>query len=66
MAEFCRQCSIELFGRDHGDLAGVTGKGDYRKGLAEIVVCEGCGVIQVDPNGSCISRDCLKQHGRKQ
>jgi hypothetical protein len=65
MAEFCRQCSIELFGRDHGDLAGITSRRDYQKGLAEVVICEGCGVIQVDPNGNCISNDCIKNHGRK-
>jgi hypothetical protein len=25
------------------------------------VICEGCGLIQVDQLGQCISKDCLKQ-----
>lgn len=35
MADFCSQCSMDLFG-------------------------EGCGPIQVDLSGCCISTDCLK------
>ena len=57
MADFCKQCSIEHFGEDFGDLKGCTTKEDWAKGLAAIVICEGCGIIQVDPEGSCISDD---------
>ena len=60
MAEFCKACSIELFGRDTGGLAGITTKKNEQQGRAVIVICEGCGVIQVDNEGNCISPDCQK------
>lgn len=63
MADFCSQCSIELFGKDYGDMAGITSPEDWAKGLAAIVLCEDCGAIQVDPGGLCIS-DCDKNHGK--
>ena len=65
MADLCKQCSIELYGRDFGDLKGITSKKDWEQGKATVVLCEGCGIIQVDPDGRCISQDCLKKHGRK-
>lgn len=37
MADFCRDCSIELFGKDLGDLAGLVDDGNYTW-----VICEGC------------------------
>lgn len=58
MAEFCKQCSIDLFGKDHGDLAGITKVEDWQKGEAAVVCCEGCAFIQVDPEGNCVSKDC--------
>jgi hypothetical protein len=63
MADFCQQCSINLFGEDFGDFNGITKHKDFEKGLSCVVLCEGCGVIQVDPEGRCISKDCLKRHG---
>jgi hypothetical protein len=60
MADFCKSCSIEYFGKDLRDLAGITRKSAEQEGLAAIVICEGCGVIQVDHEGNCISTDCLK------
>ena len=65
MADFCMQCSEELFGKDFGDLAGITKPEDWKKGLACVVLCEGCGPIQVDPEGRCISIDCLKKHNKQ-
>jgi hypothetical protein len=62
MASFCKQCSEELFGEDFEDLRGITTIEDEAKGLAAIVTCEGCGDIQVDSHGRCISYDCDKQH----
>ena len=59
MASFCKACSIELFGKDLGDLAGITTTKNEASGLAAVVICEGCGVIQVDHEGNCISPDCL-------
>lgn len=59
MADFCKQCSIDHFGRDFGELAGITTPEGWQDGRAHIVICEGCGVIQVDPDGNCVSEDCL-------
>ena len=59
MASFCRACSIKLRGKDFGDLAKITTKKNEANKVAAIVICEGCGVIQVDNAGNCISTDCL-------
>jgi hypothetical protein len=59
MADFCRQCSERLFGQDFRDLAGLTSPEDWADGKAVVVICEGCGPIQVDPDGACTSADCL-------
>jgi hypothetical protein len=61
MADFCKQCSIDIFGEDLGDLAGITTEQDEREGKAALVICEGCGAIQVDRDGKCISADCIKK-----
>jgi len=61
MADFCRQCSIDLFGEDFGDLKGLTDPESWAKGLAACAICEGCGWIQVDPAGNCVSSDCLEK-----
>lgn len=60
MAEFCRQCSIDIFGEDFRDLAGITAPELWDQGLAASVICEGCGCIQVDPQGNCVTADCLR------
>ena len=56
MADFCKDCSIEVFGVDCEDFAGVTTKEQYDggNGSAMVVLCEGCGVIAVDPDGKRI------------
>ena len=59
MAEFCNQCATHL-GFPTGDLKGITQQEDFDKELACIVICEGCGTILVDPQGNCISKDCLR------
>jgi hypothetical protein len=59
MADFCRQCGEEL-GLDC-DLDGLTTPEDWARGYARVVLCEDCGVIQVDPNGNCVT-DCDKHH----
>lgn len=48
MADFCKQCSILMFGEDFGDLKAVTDAD------TEISVCEGCGVIRTDREGKCL------------
>ncbi len=60
MADFCNQCADELK-LAVGDLKNITTSKEYKKGKAAIVICEGCGVIQVDPEGNCISNDCLRK-----
>lgn len=55
MADFCKQCSIDLFGEDFKELAGEG----RRMGL-----CEGCGIVIVDPEGECVDPYC-KVHGTK-
>lgn len=63
MSDFCRQCSIDLFGEDIGDFLDPQAIKDNRRGFFSIVLCEDCGPCQVDHLGTCISRDCLKHHG---
>lgn len=61
MADFCKQCSIENFGEDFGDLADLT-EGDDT--CIVHVICEGCGFrCIVDYKGQCVSNLCLKKHG---
>jgi len=61
MAEFCRQCA-EHFGFEP-DFVGLTAQECWEKGLAVVVLCEECGIIQVDPGGKCVS-DCRLHHGK--
>ena len=51
MADFCHRCALDTFGEDIGDLAGLSTPDDTRAGLFPIVLCEGCGPIQVDHAG---------------
>lgn len=64
MAEFCKQCSEELFGQDFGDLSGLSTDQHDKDKLYCCVICEGCGAIQVNSKGECISKDCLKNHNK--
>ena len=60
MADFCSQCSTKVFGEDFGDLKGLCAEGYWI-----LVLCEGCGPIQVDHTGKCMSKDCLHRHGEQ-
>jgi hypothetical protein len=64
MADFCKQCSIDNFGEDYGDLEGITTAENTADKLYASVLCEGCGAIQVDHEGNCISENCL-ENGHK-
>lgn len=59
MADFCKQCSIENFGEDFGDLANLCGIGKFGFEL-----CEGCGCTIINRDGECVSAQCLKKHGK--
>lgn len=63
MADFCNQCLDEL-GLPRGDLAGITSPEAWAEARAATVICEGCGFVQVDPAGNCVSADCLRKHGK--
>ena len=62
MADFCQQCSEDKFGKDFKELAGITSIAAWAESSACVVICEGCGPIQVDPNGRCVSTDCIVNH----
>lgn len=64
MADFCRQCSIELFGEDFRELAGLGNGVPLKEGHGWTVLCEGCGLTLVDDEGRCISKHCIKEHGK--
>jgi hypothetical protein len=62
MADFCKACSIDNFGKDFEELAGLSTPEQTAAGLFPVVICEGCGPIQVDHEGKCVSSDC-PEHG---
>ena len=62
MADFCKSCTEELapgYGESN-DFAGIGTRKNNKVGLFTLVLCEGCGPIQVDYMGNCVSDDCLK------
>lgn len=63
MADFCKQCSIDMFGEDFGDLKGLGNGEKLKPDYGWQALCEGCGMTIVDNDGKCISKHCLKQHG---
>lgn len=65
MADFCRQCSLEHFGEDFRELAGMSTPEDTAKGLFTVNICEGCGFVLVDHEGECVDPDCPKHGGVK-
>ena len=54
MADFCKQCSIELFSEDLKDLAGLGGGKPLEPNHGWETLCEGCGPTIVDEKGTCI------------
>jgi len=62
MSDHCKQCSEKIFGQDYGDLKGLTSKADEKRGFYAFALCEGCGSIQVDSEGKCVSSDCYENH----
>lgn len=51
MADFCKECSIDMWGGDSKDLAGLITQEEVSKGYGALVLCEGCGMIRVDHEG---------------
>ncbi len=54
MADFCTQCSRNMFGKDYGDMRGLSHPIDTCFKLYPVVLCEGCGATQVNHRGECI------------
>lgn len=65
MADFCKQCSEELFGNDFGDLKNLGEGAELKPGMGWLALCEGCGVIVVDNEGKCSAEDCSKHSEKK-
>lgn len=63
MADFCKQCTVEIVDNCDNDFIGISTKEDTIKGLYAVVLCEGCGATQVDHTGKCVSPDCYEKHG---
>lgn len=53
MADFCKQCSIEVFGADYGDYKGLQTEGQTKDGYRMSALCEDCGPTFVDHTGKC-------------
>lgn len=68
MAEFCEACNREMFNMP-SDFKGLTSNKAWSEGKAALVLCEGCGPIQVNPAGECVSKNCTKTgqlcHGKE-
>lgn len=59
MADFCKQCSEELFGEGFNDFENCVPEGHYY-----LAICEGCGFNAImNHKGECVSAECLKKHG---
>lgn len=63
MADFCSQCSLEIFLEDSKDLTGFA-RGGYKDVKYLHTLCEDCGDTIVDNQGVCVG-DCLKHHGAR-
>lgn len=51
MADFCKACSVENWGKDFNDLAGLISEEECQQGYRIFALCEGCGPIYVDHLG---------------
>jgi hypothetical protein len=63
MADFCRQCSIDIFGKDFGDMTNISTPEDTARDFYAKVLCEDCGLVQVDHEGNCITHGSKPEHG---
>lgn len=71
MADFCKQCSLDIFNVDAGDLAWGKWEGyenqpyftEEGKPYWTACLCEDCGNAACLPDGTCISINCSKKHG---
>lgn len=54
MADYCKQCSMEIFGEDFRELASIVSLQEEAEGLAANVLCEACGPTKVNNAGECL------------
>ncbi len=57
MADFCKECSLEIFGEDLGDLADLIEPVIVDLGFGYLALCERCGWILVDDRGKKIKEE---------
>lgn len=59
MADFCRDCTVEIFGPDcRNDFEQPDSEEDKKEGgFLKGSLCEGCGWIITDARGVCLKRD---------
>ena len=62
MADFCKQCSIAVFGEDFGDMANL-GEPVFGDDTIFVVLCEHCGPTHVKIDGTCVNPNCYEKHG---
>jgi hypothetical protein len=62
VSDFCRQCSLEVWGKDSRDLA--IDYDDSGVSITRVELCEGCGLTIVDREGNCVFSGC-SLHGTK-
>lgn len=66
MADFCKHCSIKLFGEDSKDLSDLgPERGTLKDGYGWGALCESCGPILVDDDGVCITHNHEQTHSIK-
>jgi len=67
MADFCRQCSFNIWGDENlTDFNNIQTEENTKNNLITHVLCEDCGPnCEVDHTGKCVSEFCLKQHGKE-
>ena len=64
MADFCKQCSEDMFGPGHNDFEWAKDhltEAQERNGYGISALCEGCGFTMVNRAGECIT-DCMLHH----
>lgn len=52
MADFCKECSIKIFGKDFRDMVGLSTREDTINKIYAPAFCEECGPILVDHWGT--------------
>ncbi len=55
MADFCKECAKEMWGPDiPSDLKGLITQEEIDDGMMMRVLCEGCGLVHVGPDGGVL------------